>query len=544
MIRKNWNVKKTYSQERNILKEILSNRGLEDTLDVERFLNPPPFNEYYELFSEDFKNSVRLAVEIINNAIKTGKHIVIHGDYDADGISATAILYDTIKNHLAYENVFYFLPNRFKHGYGLSDNSLTEIMQTHPKCLLITVDSGITSIDQVAKANKVGVDVIITDHHQKPSVLPEAKCIVWTDKVVGSGIAWILSRALGSRAKKNIVLASLATVTDLQPVLGVNRVILKHGLNYARDYLPLGLKKLMQVAGRSVEKITSYDFGWIIGPRINASGRMVEPSDALELLLAETDQQAENLAWKLNTVNASRQDKTLEMFDLAADHDPTNMPKIIFSAREDYHEGIIGLVAAKLVQKYYRPAIVVSINEGLGKGSVRSIPGVNIVELLRTFESMFESIGGHPMAAGFSIKAERLPELKEKMHTLGNTNISDECLVPVLDIDMGIDLNNVNLDLANQLLKLEPFGLGNEEPVFCSRNVGVVATDRVGREGQHLSVKFFTENGFFKGIMFGPISDDLKIAPGDKVDVAYTLSINNYLGRTSVDLIIKDIVKG
>lgn len=540
---KRWNIKKIYNEGDDVLKLLLENRAIVSPDDLENFLHPPKISVWLDKFSQEFKDSLKTARRIIEDEMIAGRSIIVHGDYDADGVSATAILYQTLKEDLGYENTHYFIPNRFNHGYGLSQKSLQEITERFGEGLLITVDSGITAINEVAQAKKNGFKVIITDHHQKPEALPEADCIVWSDKIVGSTLAWILSRILGSQNPYSIALAALATVTDLHPVLGLNRTILKIGLEILNSNPPMGLKKMFETAGRAGKRITSYDLGWVVGPRLNASGRLVEAEDSLRLLIAKDEDIALDLAQKLNTVNITRQDKTLEMFELASDFDQTDLPKIIFSAKEDYHEGIIGLVAAKLAQKHYRPAIVVSIFDGHGKGSVRSVAGVNIIELLREVEHLFDSLGGHPMAAGFSMKAEKLPELEKHLIELGEKYIKNEHLIRTLNVDLKISLEMADIELLNKLEDLEPFGIGNEEPVFCSDNVNIATVDKVGSEGQHLTLKLYKDGKTHKAIWFGAGEHAGNYKTGDVVNIAYTLSKNEYNGKISVDLVVKDVQK-
>ncbi len=540
---KRWDIKKTYSPDKNIINLLLENRGLTSENDVMSFLNPPKVSYWIEKFPQDFKDSLLEAKKLVQVAISENKPIIVHGDYDADGVCATTIVYETLHEELGYSNTHYFIPNRFTHGYGLSFKSLSEVYEKYGIGLLITVDSGITAVDEVKKAKELGFKVIITDHHQKPELLPNADCIVWSDQVVGSGVAWILSRVLGSKNPITITYAGLATVTDLYPVVGFNRTIVKAALDVMNTTPPLGLKKMFETSGRKNNRITAYDLGWVVGPRLNASGRLVEAEDSLRLLIEKDEDTAYELATKLNTVNVTRQDKTLEMFELASDFDITNMPKIIFSAKSDYHEGIIGLVAAKLVQRFYRPAIVVSVTEDHAKGSVRSIAGVNIIACLREIEFLFESLGGHPMAAGFSMKKEKLPELEEQLKILGDKHVAEEHLVRSLNIDLEIPIELVDVNLYKTISTLEPYGLGNEEPIFVSKNITVSGVDRVGRDSQHLSMKLYKDSKNYKAIWFGAGENASLYKTGDKVDVAYSLGYNEYNGKIYIDLIIKDIKK-
>lgn len=542
---KKWNVFAQTSNREEVIPLILKSRGLSSAEELEKFLNPPKISDEIQNIPLEFKQSLVSAAKIIKEHMALNLPIVIHGDYDADGVTATAILYKTLKNELNYEKTYYFIPNRFEHGYGLSQKSVDEVLaRVKPvvgPVLFITVDSGITANESVDYINSLGHKVIITDHHQKSSELPKAAAIVWYDKVVGAGVSWILSRVLGAKDSQTVSLAALATITDLQPVLGLNRSILKRGLEVFNSTPNLGLKKLLQVSGKSVGDITSYDFGWVIGPRLNASGRLVEAEDSLLLLLSENENEAEVIANKLHSVNNTRQDKTLEMFELAADVDPQNLPPVIISTNKDYHEGIIGLVAAKLAQKYYRPAIVISLNEEHGKGSVRSIPGIDIISALRNFEDMFDSLGGHPMAAGFTIKHDRISALENKLVEYLKTTTTADVFERKQKVDLEIPAEFIDIDLVEDLAKLEPYGLGNEEPIFGTKAFGVVDVTKVGRDGKHVSLKLYKDGRNYKAIYFNAADGFPDLNMGDKVDIAYTLNKNCFNGRISVDLVVKDL---
>lgn len=540
-----WNIHADFDQKKDLVPFLLANRGVED---VGAFLNPLSVSDAFNLLPQELKSSVLKAKDLVLAAVKDGKKIVIHGDYDSDGINATAILYSTIKNGLGYEQVYYFIPNRFDHGYGVSTkstNAFFEKINLSPegaeKILVITVDNGITAVDEVSFLKQNGHQVIITDHHQLPQVLPPADAIVWSDQVVGATLSWFLSKALGNKDPKFISMAALATVTDLQPLVGFNRSLVKRGLEIFNSTPPVGLKKLIEVSGKGKDEVTTYDLGWILGPRLNASGRLVDAGESVELLLADDPERAQEIAIRLNDTNTMRQDKTMEMYVLASVPDEKNLPKIILSSNSDYHEGIIGLVAARLTQKYYRPAIVISVSDGFGKGSVRSIPGINIIEFLRNFQDMFESIGGHPMAAGFTIKKELIPELHSRLLALAETSLPNALFEPVMDIDLKIPLNLAGMDLLKELDLLKPFGLGNEEPVFASFGVGIMDVSLVGRDSQHALFKIYHDGKHHKGIYFNAPEGVKSIKFGDKADIVYTLKKNEYNGNVTVDLFLKDI---
>ncbi len=544
-----WNIKSEFN-EGNIIELLLENRGILGDKDISEFTNPLPIMKILKNMSEEFKNSSRQAKDIILKAIQEEKPIIIHGDYDADGICATAIMLRTLRNELNYKNTFAYIPNRFENGYGLSNSSidscaekLNDRVGEWSEALLVTVDTGITSFDEIEYARKKGFEVIITDHHQKPEKLPPVDCLVWNDEVVGAGVAWILSKLLGSKDKRLLGLAAIATVTDLQPLLGYNRSIVKEGIKILNETPLPGIKMLRQVAGRNNGEISTYDLGWVIGPRINATGRMGDATEALLLLLADDEKIALDHAVKLNQLNFERQEKTEEMYELAVNYDKDNLPRVIVAHSEQFHEGIIGLVAAKLVQKYYRPSIVISIEENLGKGSVRSIDGVDIIAFLREFEDVFVNVGGHPMAAGFTVEVEKLDLLKDKITKLADEYISDDLLEPVIDIDMKIPMSLVDINFVKNIESLKPFGIGNKSPIFVSEEIGVVGVDTVGRDNSHLSLKLLVEGSIQKAIFFGKGYLASDIESGDLLDIVYQVGVNNFNGREYVNITLKDLKK-
>lgn len=539
-----WTIKNTAFAPEDILPKLLESRGLDAS-----FLENVPVEEYLRNLDSEYKQSLVDARSLIKKCIEDDFNILVFGDYDVDGVCATSILYSVIKDELEYKNVYYFIPNRFDHGYGMSEKALEQCISDHKldeNTLVITVDTGITAAKEVSFLKGKGMKVIVTDHHQKPDSVPESDVLVWNDSGTGAAIAYALARGLGTKNTDLLVFAGLATITDLVPVLGLNRALVREGLEIMNsDRAPQSLKTILEIAGRKDAAVTEYDFGWVIGPRLNASGRLIDAKESMELLLAKDKKVAEVQAQKLEEINRTRQDKTQSMYDFAGDSSTDlteeDAPKIIFSQSEDFHEGVIGLVASKLVQKYNRPAIVMSVENGLAKGSVRSIKGVNIIEMLRKFDDLFESLGGHPMAAGFSILTEKLEILEKKLLSHARENIPDELLVPEMEIDLEIPLEMVNLDVLEEVEKLKPFGVGNSRPVFASNKVQVTGVRNVGRENQHLLLQFLVGKNFQKGIMFGGVEQFGDLSPGSVVDIAYTINKNEFNGKIDVDLQIRDI---
>jgi len=546
-----WNVLAEYNDKEPILDQLLETKGLVTPQEREIFLKPPPFSYWFQRLPKTLLRSLKETKELMEKIMEEERAIVIHGDYDADGVCATAILYKTLKNELGYEHTYAFMPNRFDHGYGFSKKSIEAVIGTLPTekiekgAVFITVDCGITSVEEVKYLKEQGHTVIITDHHQKPEELPPADCVVWHDQVVGATVAYLLARVLGAKDKDLIAFCCLATITDLQPVLDFNRTLVRDGLEIINENSPLGIKSLLEVAGKVKLKVTAYDLGWMVGPRLNATGRVEDASFALDLLLEQDPNKAKEKAWELNRVNSKRQDKTIEMFELAEEIDEDTLPKIIISHHENYHEGIIGLVASRLVQKYNRPAVVISTAKDMSKGSVRSIKGVNIIEILRGMDDgLFLSLGGHPMAAGFSIQRDNIDNLKKKLELFAENNFNQEMLTKSIDIDMVIPAAIISERFVENLDVLRPFGMGNRQPVFGTYGLKVSGVNIVGREQQHLSVRFYNGSNFLKGIFFN-FRDYIEgeISTGDQVDAVYTLKKNEFNGRVYVDLILKDIKK-
>ncbi len=537
----NWKVLQEALTKADIVNSLLTIRNVTDIAD---FLNPPHPLLYLKSFDANFKEALKAAKDLVYDTISRDEAIVIYGDYDADGVCATAILYNFFKSELKYAKCLYFIPNRFDHGYGLSRESIDEVLANidKEKVLFITVDTGITAVEATKYIKDLGHKIIITDHHQQPAKLPSADILLWTDRAVGAAIAWFLARVLGSEDITSIGLAALATVTDVQPLLDLNRSIVKAGLKVLNTNPPAGIKELLVCAGKSLGELSTYELGWVIGPRLNASGRIEDAAKSLELLVGSIDT-IPQIAHYLNNVNTERQTKTLEMYELAKQMLATEVPDVIFSAHAKYHEGIIGLVASWLVKEFNRPSIVIALGDSAGKGSVRSIDGIDIIAILRQYGELFTELGGHPMAAGFTIPIENIDSLKESLTRHFQEVFSDgRVFEQQLDIDLKLPLQWVDFELIDLLEQFKPFGVGNKTPVFLSEKVGLTDIKTVGKTNEHLSLRFYSEGVFHKGILFNhdpALCDILK--PGETVDVVYSLQKNSFNGRDYIDLMVKDI---
>lgn len=401
-------------------------------------------------------------------------------------------------------------------------------------------------------AKSKGLDVIITDHHQKPKALPESYATVWTDKISGAGVAWVLAKELttgyGLQTTNHLDLVAIATIADMIPLKGFNRSLVKFGLGQLNQTQRPGLLSLMEVAGLESGKIGVYEVSFIIAPRLNASGRIEHALDSLRLLCTRDPSRARLLAQKLNQVNQERQRLTEEAFIHARSlvEEKTNL---IFISHPSYNEGVIGLVAGRLTEEFYRPTIVVSEGKTYSKGSARSINGFNIIEAIRTSENLLVDCGGHPMAAGFTIETIRLAEIKSRLLETVQKEITPQQLKKTLKIDCEIDLSDIDWPFYGGVKKFEPFGFGNPEPVFLTRGVKIKDLRLLGNDNRHLKLLIEPPNHapytlhptLFSAIGFGFGDWGQKLKIGDRVDLAYTILVNSWNGEERLQLKIKDI---
>lgn len=534
----------------DLLTQLLTNRGLTSSAQQDEFLNPPS----PEFFTSPLKvpnlnpEEFNKALSIVKKAITEERPIVIHGDYDVDGIGATAILWETIYFGLGYKKVYPFIPDRFGEGYGLSTKSIDKINSEYDGLhgnfpLLITVDCGVTAREEVEYAKKLGFQIVIIDHHVRPDTLPEAEAIVWTDSLCSGGLAWFLSYNLDKdSAAGQLDLAALTAVADLQPVLGINRSLLKAGLQSLSAGKRLGLQALLRVAGVTDRELGTYELGWIIAPRLNAAGRLENALTSLRLLCTRDPDQAQTLAKSLNDVNIERQRLTLKSLTHARENILMNpMRKILMVAHETYHEGVIGLVAGRLTQEFHRPSLVIAKGELVSKGSARSVRGFNLMSALKKIESYFEGLGGHPMAAGFTVKTENLEKLETAIALLGERELSGDLLKCSINIDVNIYLSQINSSLWNLIKKLEPTGLGNPIPVFLSRGLQVTSSRNVGSSGSHLKLLLEEGGCSFPAMWFKAGNKLADFPPGTVADVVYSIGEDSWNGAPRLSLNIKDM---
>ena len=543
----------TSSSERfeQIIKTLLAQRGFKTPSQIADFKNPPsPEKIPFSAVKLDTR-AIRKAVSRLKKAIADRQPIFVYGDYDADGITATAILWETL--YTLGANALPFIPHREKHGYGLKKEGVDEILNRLPpnasQPLVVTVDNGIVAHQAVDYARQKGVEVIVTDHHQPSGRLPKAFSIVHTTQLSGAGVAWFFSRALLAGDQPRLLsslleLAAIGTVADMMPLVGANRSLAKFGLQAIRRTQRVGLKAIFEEAGLTPETVDTYHINFVIAPRLNAMGRLEDALDSLRLLCTPNPQRATQLAKKLGETNRQRQALTQKTLDHARGlHRPRR--KLIFVAHPSYHQGIIGLVAGKLVEEHHRPAIVVTKGEVFSKGSARSIKGFDIIKALRKFKHLFVDLGGHPMAAGFTIETQNLTRLQREITQLAEQTLTKKDLTPTLKIDCQIELSDVTSQLYRAVQQFAPFGLGNPRPVFCSRQVRLAYAKAVGNDFQHLKLQFYQKpsgpTGLIDAIGFGlgHLIDQLHL--DQPLDIAYTIDENTFNHHTTLQLKIKDL---
>jgi len=530
--------------ETEILKLLLKNRQISQK-DTDSFLKPiNPQKLEPKNFGVNQKFLCQ-AVEIIQDHIQKDSQILIYGDYDVDGITATAILWQVLYQQGA--KVLPFVPDRETDGYGIKADSFFRIQSDKNLHfdLLITVDNGIVAGKELNKILKSGTQIVVIDHHVADDSLPKEISTVHSTLTSGSVLSWLVASQIDKSS--DLGLAALGAVTDCLSLNTVNRNIVYHGLQSLRLQPNPGIKKLIQASGSKQDSLTTYDLGFILGPRINAVGRLSNPTNALRLLCSQTPQQANKFVSILDGYNKERQSLQQESLILA-EKSINSQDKILFVADNSFHPGVIGLIAGRLTEKYYLPSIVISIDDGISKGSCRSIKELDIIATLREFSDLFVDLGGHAGAAGFSVKTENIPKIQQKLTKFVNQKLANCELKPEKFIDAEMKLNAVTVKNCRLIKKLEPFGIGNPDPVFLFKQVRVIEKRLLGSTGDHLKLKIDDpttpqkENIIIDSIAFKKGEFDSKIKVGDLIDFTANLSLNIWNGYTSPQLVVKDFL--
>jgi single-stranded-DNA-specific exonuclease len=489
---------------KEIVETILSTRKIDD---IESFLNPPsPVNISLFDFDKKYKEEFKKVIELLTAIKKNNRMIVVYTDYDADGITGGAILWETL--YLLGFKVMPYVPDRKKEGYGFSKIGIDNVIRQFNPTLIISVDHGITKIKEVEYTKQKGVKVIITDHHLKGELVPKADAIFHIPVLSGSGVAYFFAKEIFKNFKSQtnnysqlnvnfssdyLSLASIGTVADLVPLIGPSRSLVKYGLEVFHRLKRVGIRQILKEAGIENRKITPHEIGFIIAPRINAAGRLENAINALRLLCTTKEKRAADLALHLGEKNRQRQDILEKSVNEAItllkkqSNELSNLPKIIVLKNDHWHEGIIGLIAAKITEKFYRPTIVLTKNDGVYKASARSIPGFHITNFLRELKEFLIDVGGHEQAAGFSVEESQLPAFIKIARQSAEKKINEKILERQITTDLKIPIDLINLQLAKLLEKLQPFGIGNPQPLFYSEGI-LTGAQFFGTTQQHLKI--------------------------------------------------------
>ncbi len=541
---------------KDIVEHILTIRKIEDR---DLYLNPTIKNipSYKKLF--DSKKAAKKIIKSIEN----GDKIVIHGDYDADGICASSLLWEFLYRDVSKFldkkiDVVPYIPDRLEQGYGLTRDSLNDLVDLGAN-LVITVDCGIRDKELINEyIEEKGLQFIITDHHQPPkNVLKDIKYPIvhqmYPEKefpykeISGTSVVYLLVQAIKNELGmemdplKSLDLVALSTVTDIMPLQGINRVLVKLGLEEIRKGKRLGLRMLALRAGIDPPDIDTYHLGYVLGPRINAAGRIASPMDAVKLLVSKDENQCKEISNVLENTNFERQKMTSGISEEAMNMVKDSKDNLIFVLGTNWHEGIIGLVAGKLQEQFYKPVIVATNNEGVVKASARSIKGFNITKALEKFTKYLDRYGGHELAAGFTMKEEVVEKFRKELIKYANEKIKEDDLKPKLKIELLLNTDAISIELVNELKKLEPLGFGNPKPYVCLKSLEIKRKNVIGKEGNHLKI-FVKGNSidYLTLLLFGCNEDVDTLKEGDTIDVVGYPDINVWNGNKSIQFNVKE----
>ena len=534
-----------------LLATILSNRDITEKEQIEKFLNPKR-NDFYNPYK---MLDMEIAVKRIIKAIENKEKVIIYGDYDVDGITSVTVLKSFLEERGI--NVSEYIPNRLEEGYGLNKKAVKQIAEQEYK-LMITVDCGISAIEEVEYANSLGIETIITDHHEPGNELPKALAVIDAKRkdntypfrnLAGVGVVFKLIQAISMELEleekeylKYLDIVCIGTISDIVPLVDENRVIVKLGLKLVEQTKNLGLKSILESTGYS--KIDSATISFGVAPRINACGRMGHQEEALKLFLSKNSNEVAELTQKLNEYNRVRQETEKNIYNEAIEQIEQialDKQNTIILMGKNWHHGVIGIVSSKITELYFKPSILLCEEGEEGKGSGRSIPGFDLYEALTECNELLEKFGGHSMAVGINVKKENFEKFKEKFEEIAKQKHIEE-IVPILKIDALINLDEIDKNIVGSLKKLEPFGEENKMPLFAIKNLKIDSI-RALSEGKHLKLTLKDNKNIINAIGFnlGYMSTEYKI--GDKIDVVGNLEINTFNGVDNIQINIKDLMK-
>lgn len=561
-----------------LIARLLANRGIVNKKEASLFLK----GTVNDLNDASLMKDMKKAVSIIKDAIEEKKKIVIYGDYDCDGVCSTTILYRTLKKLGA--NFDYYIPNREDEGYGMNSDRIRKLKSEGAEVIL-TCDNGISAMEQVEVAKDLGLTVIITDHHDIPyiekegkriNVVPNSDCVINPKQenceypfkeLCGAGVALKFSMELVNAMERSFSefydlfqYAAIATICDVVELLGENRIIVKEGLKLINNTSSIGLKALIKATGLEGKEISEYHFGFVLGPCINATGRLETADLSVELLITEDEKYAEELAKKLYDLNVERQELTFDSVESViskVEGEIANGEKVILVYDKGIHESIAGIVAGRVRERFNLPAIVMTKGKDMPKGSARSIEGYNMFEELNKCKEYIEKFGGHPMAAGLSVKEENISLLRKALNS--KCTLSDEDIIPVVKIDSPLEIKYLNEGLVEEVESLRPFGKGNGSPLFAVKNLKVSRVFFIGKEKNFMKFRFVIPGtfGYVEGLNFDKY-EDFKNMFTDKygeekflklvdsgyadfnMDIIYYPTINEFNGKRNIQLNVKN----
>lgn len=544
-----------------LLCQLLINRGITDPATAQAFLSP----SLHDLLDPFLLHGMAAAVERLTAALRQDEQIAIYGDYDVDGVTATALLV-TFFGELGLQ-VPYYIPERSGEGYGLNAAAIEQLAGRGVR-VLITVDCGITAVDEIALARQLGIDVIITDHHQPPEVLPNAcallnphqpACAYPNKGLCGVGVVFKLLTALRAslrqvkpfadrlpNLKRHLDLVTLGTIADVTSLQGENRIIVHYGLQELGQTRKPGLHALRQVSNRADKPATVGEVGFQLAPRLNASGRLGSATESVALLTANSAFEAERLAQSLDSVNRQRRDlqQAIEetVHERIAQHYDGNPPAAIVLGDPDWHLGVVGIVAARVAERYHRPTFLLHISDGTARGSGRSIPAFDLYQGLQHCAHWLRQFGGHKYAAGLTMDAAHVPDLQEALIRFAQDTLSPSDLRPTLHLDTIVSLADITTVLVEQLAHLAPHGVGNPTPLLCTRGVQITSPlHTLGQQGQHVRFRV-TQGAVTIGVIAFHMAKQVQaLSHHQSVDLAFTPTINTWQGRYDVELQLRAI---
>ncbi len=565
-----WNFQKPTEEENRISKELadklaispvicqlLVKRGITTEEEANKFFKPS-LNDLHDPF---LMPDMDKAVKRLNKALGEREKILVYGDYDVDGTTAVSLVYKFLRPYTTLLD--YYIPDRYDEGYGISYKGIDYAASNDVK-LIISLDCGIKAIEKIEYAKQKGIDFIICDHHMPDDTLPDAVAVLDAKRVdsiypyehlSGCGVGFKLMQAFAKSnnfpfadLEKLLDLCAVSIASDIVPITGENRIMAYYGLKQINSNPSLGLKGIIDVCGLTGKEITMSDIVFKIGPRINASGRMMNGKEAVDLLLAKDSESAREKSENINQYNDERRELDKKITDEANaiidDFQDMADRKAIVVFNPAWHKGVIGIVASRLTEKYYRPAVVLTKSSELITGSARSVAGFDIYKAIESCRDLLENFGGHTYAAGLSLKEENLEAFTNRFLQLAADEIVPEQMVPQLDVDAILDFKDINAKFMHDLKKMSPFGPDNQKPVFCSRRVKDYGTSKlVGKDLEHIKLELIdaNSNSPIHGIAFGMHKHSKHIKGMKPFNICYTVEENTYNGNTSLQLMIKDI---